>query len=343
MSAAERTTRILYVDGDEASAAHTAACLEREADSFEVVTADSVRDGLDRIETERVDCVVSEYDLPDRTGLEFLETVRERYGELPFVIFTGHGSEAVASEAIGAGVTDYLQQSNEPGRDAVLANRVAAAVDEYRSRSEDESSEERLSLLVDESPMGVIEWDGEMRVVQMNPAAEDILGYSEAELVGKQWTEIVPPSDRAPVADVIAEIMETGTKARNVNENVRGDGERITCEWHNRVVTDDDGSVVTMFSLPGGHGATAPRGRCRTAPRDGPIADESRDAPGRRRDDRPGRPRHPRHPGQLRPPPGGKGRPPRTGRVDRRGQGGGRSPSDVRARERTRLAGLRIR
>lgn len=46
--------------------------------------------------------------MPGQNGIEFLETVCETYPYLPFILYTGKGSEEVASDAITAGVTDYL-------------------------------------------------------------------------------------------------------------------------------------------------------------------------------------------------------------------------------------------
>lgn len=57
---------------------------------------------------ESVDCIVTEYALPERSGIEFLTAVREDYPKLPVIVYTAAGSEAVASAAIDAGVTDYL-------------------------------------------------------------------------------------------------------------------------------------------------------------------------------------------------------------------------------------------
>lgn len=54
------------------------------------------------------------YDMPRQTGIEFLETVREEYPGLPFILYTGKGSEEVAADAISAGVFDYLQKGREP-------------------------------------------------------------------------------------------------------------------------------------------------------------------------------------------------------------------------------------
>ncbi|MFB6173794.1 MAG: PAS domain S-box protein [Halobacteriales archaeon] len=108
--------------------------LEREDDRIEVSTATSASQGLDRFANGDFDCIVSDYDMPGRTGIEFLEAVREEHSDLPFILFTGKGSEEVASDAISAGATDYLQK--EPGTDQyeLLANRIRNAVDQYRAQ-----------------------------------------------------------------------------------------------------------------------------------------------------------------------------------------------------------------
>lgn len=64
--------------------------------------------GLRRLEGETFGCVVSDYQMPGTDGIGFLRRFRERYPELPFVLFTGEGSEAVASDALAAGVTERL-------------------------------------------------------------------------------------------------------------------------------------------------------------------------------------------------------------------------------------------
>jgi DNA-binding response OmpR family regulator len=67
------------------------------------------------------------------SGIELLETVRETYPDLPFVLFTETGSEEVASEAISAGVTDYLQKGGGSEQYALLANRIENAVQAHRT------------------------------------------------------------------------------------------------------------------------------------------------------------------------------------------------------------------
>ena len=239
--------RVLHVDDDPDITDLVAKALEREDERLTVETATGVAEGLDRL-TDATDCVVSDYEMGDRTGIEFLEAARERYPDLPFILFTGKGSEEVASEAISAGITDYLQKQGGLGQYAVLANRIVNAVEQYRSKRALEDSQRRLSLFVEQSPLGVIEWTETFDVAAVNDAAEDILGYDAGDLIGASWERIVPESDRGAVGDVVDSLLDDSGGYRSVNENVRGDGERIVCEWYNHAVTDDDGDVVAIFS-----------------------------------------------------------------------------------------------
>jgi PAS domain S-box-containing protein len=238
--------RVLHVDDNPDFADLTATFLEREDEQFTVETATSAAEGLDLLSPD-IDCIVSDYDMPGTNGIEFLEAVRESHPDRPFVLFTGKGSEEVASDAISAGVTDYLQKETGSDQYTVLANRIRNAVEQYRSKHALAASQKRLSLFIEQSPLGVIEWDENFDAVRVNDTAESILGYAEAELCGRSWETIVPEADREEVSRVTEDLLENRGGYHSINENVRADGEVIVCEWHNRVVTDD-GEVVAIFS-----------------------------------------------------------------------------------------------
>ena len=121
--------RVLHVDDDPAVVDAATSALEQEHCGITVETETTVSDGLDRLGESAFDCVVAGYDLPDRTGVEFLDAVRKRAPDLPFVLFTRAGSEAAASDAISAGVTEYLRVDGSVEPYARLAHSVIDAVE----------------------------------------------------------------------------------------------------------------------------------------------------------------------------------------------------------------------
>ncbi|MFC7072264.1 response regulator [Halovenus rubra] len=57
----------------------------------------------------RVDCLISDYNMPEIGGLELVERVKTIGDSLPVILYTGRGSEAVTVEAVGRGVDAYIQ------------------------------------------------------------------------------------------------------------------------------------------------------------------------------------------------------------------------------------------
>ncbi len=127
---------VLHVDDDPEFLELASTLLEREAENIAVETVTSGAAALDRLDDGDVDCVVSDHDMPGRTGIELLREVRKEHDGLPFILFTGNGSEEVAGEAIMADATDYLQKNVGGDTYALLANRVENAVAGYRARQE---------------------------------------------------------------------------------------------------------------------------------------------------------------------------------------------------------------
>jgi len=134
---------VLIVDNEPGFADLAGEMLERERESIVAEAATNGREALAVIERRDVDCIVSDYEMPEMTGLELLERVREDDPDLPFILFTGRGSEEIASEAIAAGVTQYLQKESGKKQYALLANQITNAVDQYRTETELRESERR--------------------------------------------------------------------------------------------------------------------------------------------------------------------------------------------------------
>jgi len=192
MSGSDTDVRVLYV-GDDSDG------LERTTDTFVVDVAQGIEEAVDRLDDGAYDCVVCEYELPEATGTDLAETVRDDGLGLPIVLNPAEGSEAIASEAISAGVTDYV------GDDTGLAAAVQSAVtgsdvmrDRHRLLGAVESAAEGIALLGDD---GYYEY--------VNDAYAEMYGYAPKDLVGEH-KDIVYPSDES--FDDVVQSIETAGK-----------------------------------------------------------------------------------------------------------------------------------
>lgn len=127
---------VLHVDDNPEMTELSSIFLERENDRITVHTAISTSEAKDAMAETEFDCIVCDYDMPGQNGIQFLSAVRETAEGLPFILFTGKGSEEVASEAIKAGVTDYLQKGGSSEQYELLANRIENAVEQHRATRE---------------------------------------------------------------------------------------------------------------------------------------------------------------------------------------------------------------
>jgi len=194
MRAADDTITVLHVDDEPGLGDLVATCLKREDERLTVHTAPSAADGLAVLDERAVDCVVSDYDMPGQNGIEFLRAVRESHPDLPFVLYTGKGSEEVAAEAISAGVTDYLQKEQGTDQYAVLANRIVNVVESYRSRqelAERNRSLRRYKHMVNSMDDAACVYDADGRFVIVNEYLADWYDTTREALVGEK-SELIP-------------------------------------------------------------------------------------------------------------------------------------------------------
>ncbi|WP_318567428.1 PAS domain S-box protein [Salinigranum marinum] len=187
----DRPIRLLHVDDDPAFAEMVSVFLEQECSACHVTTATDVPAGLEQLRSGAFDCVVSDYEMPGQTGLDLLRAVRDSHPDLPFVLFTGRGSEEIAAEAISAGVSDYLQKGGGTEQYTVLANRIENLVSQYRAQRDLRQRVDAIETA--REGIGLLDDDG--RVVYANRAFEETFGYEEGELVDVSVTALVDDDD----------------------------------------------------------------------------------------------------------------------------------------------------
>ena len=125
---------VLHVEDDPGFAELTATLLEQAVPRIDVQTAPDANAGMAALRAHAVDCIVTDYDIPGRTGIEFLRSVRERWPELPVIVFTGTNRASIVTDALDAGATDWFRKESGTEQYALLANRIRHAVDATHAR-----------------------------------------------------------------------------------------------------------------------------------------------------------------------------------------------------------------
>lgn len=175
------TIRVLHVDDDPDFLSLAADAVSREG-PFEVVTETDPVTALDSFDADRYDAVVSDYEMPTMDGLEFLATIRERHENVPCIVFTGKGSETVASDAISVGVTDYLQKERGLEQFTLLANRLENAVEQTRTTEALRREKRRRDRILEATPMGIVVHDETGAVTLVDERARELLGATAEEM-----------------------------------------------------------------------------------------------------------------------------------------------------------------
>jgi PAS domain S-box-containing protein len=243
----EKSLRVVCVDGDESALTRTVEALETARFTVRATTDPSEVVGL--VARTETDCVVSEYAFENTDGIRLLGHVRAHAPDVAFVLYTDAGSEAIASEAIGAGVTDYVVKPADP---SVLADRVASAVAAVEDRvvALDRLREHR--RFVDDAldSLGDVFYvvDTEGRMIQWNQRFNELFGYDDAEIASKRAWEFVTEEDRPTVVEAIEVVLAEGSGDTEVSA-VLADGSQIRLDLHGQRLTDTDGTVVGLCGI----------------------------------------------------------------------------------------------
>lgn len=119
-----------------------------------------------------------------------------------------------------------------------------------RKKSEEAliASTQRLALHVEQTPLGVIDWDLDFNIKEWNKSAERIFGYSQKEAIGKHANLIIPEVIQDPVNEIWQKIKSNEAGFRSTNDNLTKDGKIITCEWYNTPLISNN-KVIGITSL----------------------------------------------------------------------------------------------
>jgi PAS domain S-box-containing protein len=221
----ESPIKVLHVDDETEFLKVAKQCLEMQG-NFKIETASSVDEALKTMKKKVFDVVISDYQMPGKSGLDFLKSLRDAGNRIPFIMFTGRGREEIAIRALNLGADWYINKSGNP--EAVyceLSHAVQQIILKVLAQRQAKDSEQRFRCLVEDAAVsiGIANLRGHFTYV--NKAMSDLLGYSRSELIGSAFKDYLHPKDRGKIMRLFLRSLLSILKPRRIEFRViRKDG-----------------------------------------------------------------------------------------------------------------------
>ena len=239
----ERNIRILLVDDDEVDRIAVGRYIEKNRLPYELQTATSKSEALERLREAPYDVVLLDYNLGDGTGLDLLSQM----DETPTIVITGHGSEEIAVEAMRRGASDYLIKDIESRYLTVLEVTIRNVLKRKQSEWWLRENEARLRHIYENSPVMMHSIDQEGRLANVNEKWLREMGYTRKEVIGRKIDFLMTPeSAQRALREEIPRFWREGFMRDVPYQFVKSDGSTIDVLLNCIATTDPSGRRISL-------------------------------------------------------------------------------------------------
>jgi len=197
-----RPSRLLIVDDNEMNRDMLARRLARKG--YVIGLAASARELLPRVKEEGIDLVLLDIEMPEVSGLDALQALREAYSpiELPIIMVTAKNQSDDIVKALEMGANDYL---TKPIDFPVALARIGTQLSHKKAQEALRESEERYALAARGANDGLWDWNLVTGAVYFSPRWKAMLGFRENEIEDRleEWLGRVHDADRDRVKEEI--------------------------------------------------------------------------------------------------------------------------------------------
>ena len=238
--------RVLLVDDDEAFLEISKQILQQE-NNYQIDTATSVDQATQKLQTKTYHAVVSDYEMPKKTGLDLLTHIKKTHPNTPFILFTGKGREDIAIQALNLGADYYINKHGTPKTVyGELTHTITHLVSTRNADSSLLTSEDEHRLLFENSFDGVMLTKPDGSILSANPAACRMLRMSEQEITKAGRQGIVVKDEK--LKNALKEREQTGNVISEFTFK-RKDGSTFVGEASSNLFLTSSGEVKTCLIL----------------------------------------------------------------------------------------------
>ncbi len=217
--------------------------------SFEVVCAGRLADGLAQLKTAPVGLVLVALSLPDCQGQEAFVKIHEAAPHLPIIVLATPAQETLAASLMSLGAQDYLLVPELTG--PMLARVIHNASERHLIRDEHSRASHLLELLMDTIPDSIYFKDKASQFVMINRAQAMKFGLADPHLaVGKSDVDFFKTAHAQQALADERQIMQTGQPLVGIEEKETWPDGRVTWVSTTKMpLRDRAGRVFGTFGI----------------------------------------------------------------------------------------------
>ena len=253
--------RVLHIDDEEDFLFLTKEFVEKMSEGeIQVESLRNPMEVFERIKDNNIDIIVCDYLMEDLNGLDLLKQIKQREFQIPFIIFTGRGREEVVIDALNLGADYYIRKGlDAKSQYTELVHQIRTVLRHKKAEQALTESERTIRrerdltqhYLNEANVMFVIVNENEI-VELMNKEVTYILGYTEKDLIGKNWFTTAYSSEyvdelRFSFQQVIVG-MQKPTPYFEIEMETKNGDKRIIA-WRNTTIKDENDKVIKILGV----------------------------------------------------------------------------------------------
>ncbi len=253
--------RVLHIDDEEDFLFLTKEFVEKLSEGeIQVESLRNPMEVFERIKDNNIDIIVCDYLMEDLNGLDLLKQIKQREFQIPFIIFTGRGREEVVIDALNLGADYYIRKGlDAKSQYTELVHQIRTVLRHKKAEQALTESERTIRrerdltqhYLNEANVMFVIVNENEI-VELMNKEVTYVLGYTEKDLIGKNWFTTAYSSEyvdelRFSFQQVIVG-MQKPTPYFEIEMETKNGDKRIIA-WRNTTIKDENDKVIKILGV----------------------------------------------------------------------------------------------
>jgi PAS domain S-box-containing protein len=242
--------RILVVDDVKEIVEVVKYILEESNPGFTVDCALSVEEALIHIKKHEYDVIISDYYMPEATGLDLLKQIRAMNMTIPFIIQTGQGDSANATEALQNGADFFFEKGSEgPLQFLEFTQIINLLVSKRRKEIALNQNILKYRQLFELHREGLIFVNNEDIIQEVNTSFSEIIEKNPSEIIGKRFQDIMVDKHGLYAPDLKKQAYDKGRSNEINTEVLIPDGKRLKLLISALAVKNDQNELVGMWIL----------------------------------------------------------------------------------------------